>query len=57
MAPRNPNWYRIEAGRLRHKAARVKDDTALQNSYLALALEYDRVADTIEQRPSATGAR
>jgi hypothetical protein len=57
MAPRNPDWYRIEAGRLRHKAARVKDDTALQNSYLALAREYDRVADAIERRPCTSTAR
>jgi hypothetical protein len=36
------------------KAAAVKRDVALQNSYLALALEYDRLADTLEKRRSAT---
>ena len=57
MAPRNPDRYRIEAACLRYKAARVKDDAALQKGYLALALEYDRVAETIEQQSSTATAR
>jgi hypothetical protein len=57
MAPRNAHWYRMEAGRLRDKAAESKDDTALQNSYLALALEYDRLADTLENRRPTTTPR
>ena len=57
MAPRNAHWYRTEAARLRQQADGVKDDTALQNSYLALALEYDRLADTLENRRPTTTPR
>lgn len=57
MLARSADWYRMEAARLRDKAAAVKHDAALQNSYLALALEYDRLAATIEKRRSATTAR
>ena len=57
MPARSADWYRVEAARLRDKAAAVKNDTALQNSYLVLAQEYDRLADTLEKRPSATTAR
>ena len=57
MIARSADWYRTEAGRLRDKAAEVKRDTALQNSYLALALEYDRLADALERRSSTRTAR
>jgi hypothetical protein len=52
MTLRGADWYRTEAARLRDKAAAVNRDTALQNSYLALALEYDLIADTLEKRSS-----
>jgi hypothetical protein len=44
----------MEAGRLREKAAEAKDDTALRDSYLALAQDYDRLADTLENRRPTT---
>ena len=43
-------WYRGEAKRLRDKAAAVKNDEALRNSYLSLAQEYEQLADTLERR-------
>ena len=54
MTLRGADWYRTEAARLRDKAAAVNRDTALQDSYLALALEYDLIADTLEKRSSRT---
>ena len=57
--PRDHTWYRGEAKRLRDKAAAVKNDDALRNSYLSLAQEYERLADTLERRhrrPSAEGS-
>jgi hypothetical protein len=48
--------YRAEAHRLRDKAAAVKNDDALRNSYLSLAREYDRLADTLERRPARDGS-
>jgi hypothetical protein len=47
----------MEAVRLREKAAAAENDTALQNSYLALALEYDRLAETLDKRRSTGTAR
>ena len=41
---------RGEAKRLRDKADAVQNDDALRNSYLSLAREYDRLADTLESR-------
>ena len=52
MIRRGTDWYRTEAAHLRDKAAAVNRDTALQHSYLALALEYDLIADTLEKRSS-----
>jgi hypothetical protein len=51
MTTRDAAWYRTEAARLRDKAAAVQCDTALQNSYVGLAQEYERLADTLEKRP------
>ena len=48
--PRDHTWYRGEAKRLRDKADAVQNDDALRNSYLSLAREYDRLADTLENR-------
>jgi len=50
---RDAPWYRSEAARLRDKATAVNQDTGLQNSYLALSLEYDHLADTLERRPQS----
>lgn len=52
---RDHTWYRNEAKRLRDKAAAVRNDDALRNSYLSLAREYDHLADTLEDRQRGTG--
>ena len=57
MTPRNPDRYRIEAARLRYKAAHVKDDAALQKRYLALAQSTIASRIPIEQQPYTTTAR
>ena len=41
---------RGEAKRLRDKADAAQNDDALRNCYLSLAREYDRLADTLENR-------
>jgi len=53
---RDHTWYRHEAKRLRDKAAAVKNDEALRNSYLSLAQEYERLAGTLECRPTGDGS-
>ena len=53
---RDHTWYRDEAKRLRDKAAAVKNDEALRDSYLTLASEYDRLADMLERRPTSDGS-
>jgi len=54
---RDHTWYRGEAKRLRDKAHAVKNDDHLRDSYLSLAREYDRLADTLERRPGAGSSR
>jgi hypothetical protein len=46
---RNAVWYREEAARLRNKAAAANDSPELGDSYLALAIEYERLAQILEQ--------
>jgi hypothetical protein len=46
---RDPAWYRDEAKRLRIKAASI-DDAGLRGSYVKLALEYERLAETLARR-------
>jgi hypothetical protein len=46
---RNAAWYREEAARLRKKAAAANDSAELSDSYLALAMEYERLAQILEQ--------
>ena len=46
---RDPAWYRNEAKRLRIKAANT-DDTGLRESYVKLALENERLAETLARR-------
>ena len=50
---RPQSWYRVEAERLRDRAAAVKSDDHWRNSYLRLARAYERIADVLEadQRP------
>jgi hypothetical protein len=46
---RDSKWYREEAAQLREKAV-AADHEQLRESYLALAREYDRLADVMEDR-------
>jgi hypothetical protein len=48
----DPSWYRQEAGLLRQKAAQVTDSAELRDSYLALSLEYERLARLLEMSQS-----
>lgn len=47
---RDASWYAEEAERLRQKAADVKDDGPLRNSYLALAQEHENLAAALQRR-------
>ena len=53
--PRAHCWYRVEAERIRARAAAVENDDGLRDSYLRLATEYERLADVLEDRPRPTG--
>jgi hypothetical protein len=53
---RDPLWYREEAARLREKAVAVDDSRQLRDSYLALSLEYERLAVILERANLLTGA-
>jgi hypothetical protein len=47
---RDPNWYRQEAARFRQMAAAAATDSnELRDSYLALSLEYERLAQILEK--------
>jgi hypothetical protein len=46
---RSPSWYRAEAARLREQAISTVDSTALRDSYLALAIQYERLAAILEK--------
>jgi hypothetical protein len=46
----DPGWYREEAKRLRERAAALANDNQLRDNYLRLALEYDKLADLLENR-------
>ena len=46
---RSPSWYRAEAARLREQAITTVDSTELRDSYLALALQYERLAAILEK--------
>jgi hypothetical protein len=41
---RSPRWYRAEAARLRRRAVNTVDSAELRDSYLALSLQYERLA-------------
>ena len=50
---RDPRWYRAEAARMRLEAARATDNPELRDSFLALSLQYERLAVVLEK--SAAG--
>jgi hypothetical protein len=54
---RDHSWYRDEARRTRERAAAVKNDEQLRDSYLALAREYERLADLLEANRADTQSR
>ena len=45
---RNPDWYRAEAARVRQLAIETVDSAQLRDSYLALSLQYERLAAILE---------
>ena len=47
---RDPRWYRAEAARMRLEAARATDNPELRDSFLALSLQYERLAVVLEKR-------
>ena len=50
---RDPRWYRAEAARMRVEAARATENPELRDSYLALSVQYERLAVALEK--SAAG--
>src|SRR5689334_2132021 len=54
---RDPLWYREEAARLRVKAVAVVDSKELRDSYLALSLEYERLAVVLDHAKLLSGAK
>jgi hypothetical protein len=54
---RDPLWYREEAARLRAKAVAVVDSKELRDSYLALSLEYERLAVVLDHAKLLSGAK
>lgn len=46
---RDPFRYREEAAHFREQAAAATDSRLLRDSYLALAIEFERLADVLEQ--------
>jgi hypothetical protein len=50
---RDPRQYREEAARCREQAAATLDSAQLRDSYLALAIQYERMADVLDQGEAA----
>jgi hypothetical protein len=48
--PLDPRYYREQAARYRERAAATLDSAELRDSYVGLAVSYERLADTLEQR-------
>ena len=46
---RDPFRYREEAAHFRQLAASATDSASLRDSYLALAIEFERLANTLEK--------
>ena len=47
---RDPRWYRAEAARMRVEAARATENPELRDSYLALSVQYERLAVVLDVR-------
>jgi hypothetical protein len=57
---RDPRRYREEAAHVRKMAAISTDSSELRDSYLALAIEYERLAQVLEKAapfPATTAPR
>jgi hypothetical protein len=55
MPSRSPQRHRDEAKNLRERADDLVGDPYLRERYLALAREYDRLADALERRHPSSG--
>ena len=53
---RDAGRYREDAARFRERAAAAADDADLRESYLAVAKEFERLADLLEGKPAAPPA-
>jgi hypothetical protein len=53
MILRNPHRYREQAARFRELASAASDSTELRDSYLALSLQYERLAVVLEKSAPA----
>jgi hypothetical protein len=53
---RDPRWYRAEAARMRVEAARATENPELRDSYLALSVQYERLAVVLEKSAAAERA-
>lgn len=53
---RNPSRYREEAAHFRQLAAAITDSAELRDSYLALSLEYERLAQVLERSSPPSSA-
>jgi hypothetical protein len=54
---RDPRRYREEAALFRELAAAAVDSAELRDSYLGLALQYERVAQLLEQSAAAVAGK
>jgi hypothetical protein len=52
---RNPQRYREEAARFLKLAEAATDSRELRDSYLALSIEYERLAQILEKSEAAPG--
>ena len=52
MNVRDPTFYRKEATHCRELAALSTDSSKLRDSYLGLAIQYERLADVLEDASS-----
>ena len=48
--PHDPRYYSEQAANCRKKAAATTDSAELRESYLALAVNYERLANVLDQR-------
>lgn len=52
--PHDPRYYREQAARYREKAAATMDSAEFRESYMSLAVSYERLADVLEQKSLLT---